>query len=90
VANADNNCVAVIDIEACRRSGVKGFILTGWCPTSVAVTPDGKNLPVGVGQGLDRHPDESGRPLPARVRHLIPDREPHLRPGVRRPDARQR
>lgn len=52
VANADNNCVAVIDIEARNRSQVKGFIPTGWYPTSVAVTPDGKRLLVGVGKGL--------------------------------------
>ena len=30
---------------------MKGFIPTGWYPTSVAVTPDGKNLLVGVGKG---------------------------------------
>ena len=44
VANADNNCVAVIDIATPSRSGVKGFIPTGWYPTAVAVSPDGKNL----------------------------------------------
>jgi YVTN family beta-propeller protein len=52
VANADNNCVAVIDVEVPRKSAVKGFIPTGWYPTAVAVTPDGKNLLVGVGKGL--------------------------------------
>lgn len=52
VANADNNCLAVIDIDVKRRSAVKGFIPTGWYPTSVAVTPDGKNVLVGVGKGL--------------------------------------
>ncbi len=51
VANADNNCVAVIDIETPRRSEVKGFIPTGWYPTSIAMTPDGKQLLVGVGKG---------------------------------------
>ena len=44
VANADNNCVAVIDIGSPSKSCVKGFIPTGWYPTAVAVTPDGKNL----------------------------------------------
>src|SRR5262249_33393534 len=44
VANADNNCVAVIDIEEPNKSVVKGFIPTGWYPTAVAVTPDGKHL----------------------------------------------
>jgi YVTN family beta-propeller protein len=52
VANADNNCLAVIDIDVNRQSQVKGFIPTGWYPTSVAVTPDGKNILVGVGKGL--------------------------------------
>ncbi len=51
VANADNNCVAVIDIEEANRSQVLGFIPTGWYPTAVAVTPDGKNLLIGVGKG---------------------------------------
>ncbi|MBN9517488.1 beta-propeller fold lactonase family protein [bacterium] len=52
VANADNNCVAVIDVETPRQSAVRGFIPTGWYPTAVAVTPDGKNLLVGTGKGL--------------------------------------
>jgi YVTN family beta-propeller protein len=52
VANADNNCVCVIDVSVPHRSIVKGFIPTGWYPVSVAVTPDGKNLLVGVGKGL--------------------------------------
>ena len=43
--------MAVIDIESPRRSEVKGFIPTGWYPTSVAMTPDGKQLLVGVGKG---------------------------------------
>ena len=51
VANADNNCVVVIDIEEENESQVKGMIPTGWYPTSVAVTLDGKNLLVGVGKG---------------------------------------
>jgi YVTN family beta-propeller protein len=69
VANADNNCVAVVDIEAANRSQVKGFIPTGWYPTAVAVTPDGRRLLVGVGKGnqtkanplSDRDDDQSRR-----------------------------
>ena len=41
----------MIDIAAPNRSQVKGFIPTGWYPTAVAVTPDGKTLLVGVGKG---------------------------------------
>jgi YVTN family beta-propeller protein len=52
VANADNNCIVVIDIETPSRSQVKGFIPTGWYPTAVSITPDGKNLLIGVGKGL--------------------------------------
>src|SRR5262249_36497853 len=52
VANADNNCVAAIDIEEPNKSAVTGFIPTGWYPTAVAVTPGGKHLLVGVGKGL--------------------------------------
>jgi YVTN family beta-propeller protein len=57
VANADNNCVAVIDVEAPKKSQVKGFVPTGWYPTAVAVTPDGKRLLVGVGKGLQSRPN---------------------------------
>ena len=62
VANADNNCVAVVEIEEPRRSVVQGFIPTGWYPTSIAITPDGKQLLVGVGKGnqtKDNRPDQA-------------------------------
>ena len=51
VANADNNCVAVIEIEEPRKSVIQGFIPTGWYPTSIAITPNGKQLLIGVGKG---------------------------------------
>ena len=51
VANADNNCIAVIDIEEQSKSAITGFVPTGWYPTAVNTTPDGKNLLVGVGKG---------------------------------------
>jgi YVTN family beta-propeller protein len=57
VANADNNCVAVIDVVELGKSQVKGFIPTGWYPTSVAVTPNGKHLLVGVGLGNQTKPN---------------------------------
>ncbi len=46
VANADNNCVAVVDVRVLSKSQVKvpGSSATGWYPTSLAVTPDGKRL----------------------------------------------
>ncbi|MDB5312563.1 MAG: Phosphoesterase family protein, partial [Gemmataceae bacterium] len=57
VANADNNCVAVVDVEKPGESIVKGFIPTGWYPTAVAVTPDGKSILVGVGKGNQTRPN---------------------------------
>ncbi len=62
VANADNNCVMVVDIsnsssEEARRnresvSVVEGFIPVGWYPTAVAVSPDNQTLLVANGKGL--------------------------------------
>ena len=52
VANADNNDVAVIDISKKDDSKPLGFIPTGWYPTAVALSPDGRKLFVGTGKGL--------------------------------------
>ena len=52
VANADNNNVAVFDVATAGKSRPLGFIPVGWYPTSVRVTPDGKNLLVANGKGL--------------------------------------
>ena len=57
VADADNNSVAVIDVSARRESRVLGFIPTGWYPTVVTVTPDGKRILVGSGKGLGTGPN---------------------------------
>ncbi len=51
MANADNNDVAVVDVSG-PQSAVKGFIPTGWYPSALAVSPDGKKLFVGTGKGL--------------------------------------
>lgn len=75
VANADNNCIAVIDIEEPSQSQVEGFIPTGWYPTAVAVTPDGKQLLVGVGKGNATQPN----PIPRE-----PERDDEKEPGRRR------
>ncbi|MBI3875527.1 MAG: bifunctional YncE family protein/alkaline phosphatase family protein [Verrucomicrobia bacterium] len=65
VANADNNCVMVVDIsnalfEQAREhnesvSLVNGFIPTGWYPSAVAVSADNKTLFVANGKGLTSH-----------------------------------
>src|SRR5262249_40046211 len=54
VANADNNCVMVVDIsnstsEAAKRNGesisvAEGFIPVGWYPSALAVSPDNQTL----------------------------------------------
>jgi YVTN family beta-propeller protein len=62
VANADNNCVMVVDIsnrisEEARNhresvSVVEGFIPVGWYPSALAVSPDSQTLFVANGKGL--------------------------------------
>lgn len=50
IANADNNCLAVFDVSKPGSSVAKGFIPTGWYPTSVKVV--GKNIWVANGKGF--------------------------------------
>jgi YVTN family beta-propeller protein len=67
IANADNNCVAVVDIsnsisEGARKfresvSVVEGFIPVGWYPSAVAVSPDNQTLFVANGKGLASRPN---------------------------------
>jgi YVTN family beta-propeller protein len=52
VANADNNDVAMIDITRKADSRVLGFIPTGWYPSAIGVTADGKQLLVVTGKGM--------------------------------------
>ena len=77
VANADNNCVMVVNISgsadeagakyAEKVSVVEGFIPCGWYPASVAVSGDGNTLLVGNGKGLDGpHPSKDGDPAPGK------------------------
>ena len=62
VADADNNDVAVIDVAQAGRSRVRGFIPTGWYPTLVCATPDGKNLLIGSGKGMGAGPNATPNP----------------------------
>jgi YVTN family beta-propeller protein len=50
VANAANNAVAVVGLE--QRPDLRGFIPTGWYPTAVASSRDGKRLWVASGYGF--------------------------------------
>lgn len=58
VANADNNCLAVFDISQPKAARSKGFIPTGWYPTSVKVI--GKKLFVANGKGFTSLPNPDG------------------------------
>src|SRR5262249_19705547 len=51
VAVADLNAVAMVDISNISRSNVDGFIPTGWYPTGVSFTRDGKQLLILSGKG---------------------------------------
>jgi len=65
VANADNNCVAVVDVGKPGKSQVKGFIPTGWYPTAVALDRSGRQLFIASGYGFGSlapsPPDQLGR-----------------------------
>jgi YVTN family beta-propeller protein len=52
VANADNNTVAVVDVAQPGHSEVEGFIPTGWYPTAVRFSGDGRRVFVLSGKGL--------------------------------------
>ncbi len=64
VANANINAVAVFNVEQPGKSRSLGFIPTGWYPTSVRVTPDGKKLLIANGKGLEPKANPGG-PQPA-------------------------
>ena len=65
VANANINAVAVFDVSSVGHGRSLGFIPTGWYPTSVRVTPDGRRLLVVNGKGNKAMADPDGpQPLP--------------------------
>ena len=67
IANADNNNVAVANVTDPDDGKVTGFIPTGWYPTAVRVSPDGKQLIVANGKGLVSAANPNG-PVPTRTR----------------------
>jgi DNA-binding beta-propeller fold protein YncE len=60
VASADNNAVAVVDVSRPGASVVKGFIPTGWYPTAVQYSRDGKRIYVLSGKGLTSQANPRG------------------------------
>lgn len=64
VANANINAVGVFDVETPGKSRSLGFIPTGWYPTSVRVTPNGRQLLVTNGKGNAAMANPNG-PQPA-------------------------
>src|SRR5215831_7790755 len=75
VANADNNSVSVIDVENREKSRPLGFLPTGWYPTMVTTSADGKRVIVGSGKGngtgptLVRRPIDETAPAPSFQHH---------------------
>src|SRR5260370_5712227 len=51
VANADNNCIAVVNVKEPGESQVMGFMPSGWYPSALHLTAKMK-LCVGNSQGL--------------------------------------
>jgi YVTN family beta-propeller protein len=60
VANADNNDVAVVSIADPKHSEVIGFIPTGWYPSALALSRDGRKLFIGNSKGQSAHSDVKG------------------------------
>jgi DNA-binding beta-propeller fold protein YncE len=63
VANADNNSVAVIGVEERGKSKPLGFIPTGWYPTMVNTSADGKRIIVASSKGNGTGPSRVKRPI---------------------------
>jgi YVTN family beta-propeller protein len=65
VTNGGNNDVAVVDVtknDDDKYGHIKGLIPTGWYPTGVQVTPDGKRLLIASAKGLGTGPNKGTDP----------------------------
>lgn len=75
VANANNNNIAVFNIESVGKAKSLGFIPVGWFPTSVRVTRDGKALIVANGKGITSAANPRGpfpgTPMPRNLQEYI-------------------
>ncbi|MBS1876128.1 MAG: beta-propeller fold lactonase family protein [Acidobacteria bacterium] len=63
VANADNNCIAVVNVREAGESHVLGFIPSGWYPSALHLTPAMK-LYIGNTKGLEAHANPDGPTSP--------------------------
>ncbi len=63
VANANTNDLAVVDVKEAGASAPLGFIPTGWYPTSVRLSRDGKKIFVANGKGATSRANRDG-PVP--------------------------
>ncbi|MCX7044336.1 MAG: bifunctional YncE family protein/alkaline phosphatase family protein [Candidatus Sumerlaeota bacterium] len=52
IANADNNNLAVFELESGKPAAARGFIPTGWYPTSVRVHPKTNRIFVASAKGM--------------------------------------
>ncbi|MEI6074895.1 MAG: bifunctional YncE family protein/alkaline phosphatase family protein [Verrucomicrobiota bacterium] len=67
VANANINAIGVFDVSEPGHGRSLGFIPSGWYPTSVRVTPDGKRLLIANGKGNRAMANPKGpQPVPGR------------------------
>lgn len=63
VANADNNCIAVVNVKERGESQVMGFIPSGWYPSALHLTAKMK-LYVGNSKGMEPHANPDGPTSP--------------------------
>jgi DNA-binding beta-propeller fold protein YncE len=63
VANADNNSVSVIAIEDRGKARPLGFLPTGWYPTLVTTSADGRRIIVASSKGSGTGPNRVKRPI---------------------------
>ncbi len=71
VTLADHNALAVIDLNSPKNEPI-GLIPTGWYPTSVVVSPDGKRLFVANAKGArTRNPNGSSAQTKNRERYIL-------------------
>jgi len=73
-ANAGDNCIAVIDVAEPEDARAIGFIPTGWYPTDVALSGDGRRVFSSCAKGISSAPNPNG------------PTSPHPKPGQYTPE----